>query len=55
MQKGPPLCVTPPRKAPKFRTEDEEREFWATHDSTPYVDWPSARPVPLPKLKRAAR
>ena len=24
---------------PKFDSEDEEREFWATHDSTDYVDW----------------
>lgn len=22
-----------------FETEDAEREFWATHDSTEYVDW----------------
>jgi predicted DNA binding CopG/RHH family protein len=28
---------------PKFETEDEEREFWATHDSTEYVDWSRAR------------
>lgn len=24
---------------PKFEIEDEEREFWATHDSTDHVDW----------------
>ena len=24
---------------PKFRNEDAEREFWASHDSTEYVDW----------------
>ena len=24
---------------PKFKNEDEERDFWATHDSTEYVDW----------------
>ena len=22
---------------PKFKTEDEEREFWATHDFTDYI------------------
>ncbi|MCX6726851.1 MAG: BrnA antitoxin family protein [Candidatus Shapirobacteria bacterium] len=23
---------------PKFKNEDEEREFWATHDTTEYFD-----------------
>jgi len=27
----------------EFRSEDEEREFWAKHDSTEFVDWQSAR------------
>jgi predicted DNA binding CopG/RHH family protein len=26
------------KKLPSFKSEDEEREFWATHDSTEYVD-----------------
>jgi hypothetical protein len=26
-------------RTPVFETEDEERAFWATHDSTEYVDW----------------
>jgi hypothetical protein len=30
---------------PKFESEDEEREFWATHDSTEYVDWSRAKPT----------
>ena len=24
---------------PQFSNEDEEREFWASHDSTEYIDW----------------
>lgn len=36
---------------PKFETEDEEREFWSTHDSTDYVDWEKADQVIFPKLK----
>ncbi|HEX3128642.1 MAG TPA: CopG family antitoxin [Thermoanaerobaculia bacterium] len=24
---------------PKFESEDDEREFWAAHDSTEHVDW----------------
>ncbi|MBI5235889.1 MAG: BrnA antitoxin family protein [Deltaproteobacteria bacterium] len=39
------------KKIPKFRSEDEEREFWATHDSADYVDWNKARRVVLPELR----
>lgn len=27
---------------PEFKNEDEEREFWATHDVTEYFDWSKA-------------
>jgi predicted DNA binding CopG/RHH family protein len=27
------------QSVPRFRTEDEERAFWSTHDSADYVDW----------------
>jgi len=40
---------------PTFSNEDEEREFWATHDSTEYVDWDEAEVVVLPKLKPSTR
>ncbi len=36
---------------PEFRSEDEEREFWANTDSTDYLDWDDARRVVLPNLK----
>ena len=36
---------------PKFKNEDKEREFWATHDSTEYIDWQKARRVVMPNLK----
>ncbi len=39
------------KKIPKFKSEDEEREFWASHDSTEYVDWKKAKRVVLPGLK----
>ena len=39
------------RKTPKFKNEDQERDFWASHDSTEYVDWSKARDVILPNLK----
>lgn len=38
-------------KIPRFKNEDEEREFWATQDSTEYVDWKKAKRVVLPELK----
>ena len=36
---------------PTFRSEDAEREFWATADSTEYFDWSKARRVVFPNLK----
>lgn len=38
------------KKIPRFRNEDAEREFWATHDSTDYVDWSKAEEVIFPNL-----
>lgn len=36
---------------PKFTSEAAERAFWASHDSTEYVDWSVAKRVRLAKLK----
>src|SRR5437588_6878994 len=44
------------KKIPSFKNEDEEREFWATHDSTEYVDWSKAeKNPPFPHLKPSTR
>ena len=43
------------KKIPKFKTEDEEREFWSTHDSTEYVDYTKAKKVLFPGLKPFTR
>ena len=43
------------QEIPTFENEDEEREFWATHDSTEYVDWDKAETVVLPKLKPSTK
>lgn len=40
---------------PKFEDEDEERAFWADHDSTDYVDWSHAKRIALPKLKPSTK
>ena len=42
-------------KIPKFSSEPEERAFWATHDSTDFVDWEKAKKVVLPNLRPSVR
>jgi predicted DNA binding CopG/RHH family protein len=39
------------KSLPKFASEDDERDFWSTHDSTDYVDWSKAERVRLANLK----
>jgi predicted DNA binding CopG/RHH family protein len=39
------------KEIPKFKTEDEEREFWSTHDTTDYFDWDDSAVAVLPNLK----
>ncbi len=43
------------KSVPKFKTEDEERKFWASQDSTEYVDWAKAKRVVLSKLKPSVK
>ena len=43
------------KKIPEFRSEAEEREFWATHDSTEFIDWGSAQRRKLSNLKPTLR
>lgn len=41
---------------PKFKNEDEEREFWATHDLTDYFDMNQASINPsFPNLKPSTK
>jgi predicted DNA binding CopG/RHH family protein len=39
------------KKLPIFTTEEQEREFWASHDSTDYIDWTSGEQISFPNLK----
>lgn len=39
------------KSLPKFKSEDQERDFWAKTDSTQYLDWATAKRVVLPNLK----
>ena len=43
------------KKLPEFKNEDEERKFWATADSTEYVDWQAGKRKRLVQLKPAVR
>lgn len=39
------------KKVPKFKTEDQEREFWAKNDVTDYFDVKSGKKMNFPNLK----
>jgi predicted DNA binding CopG/RHH family protein len=43
------------KKIPKFKSEEEEREFWAKADSTDYLDWSKAKRTILPNLKPSTK
>jgi predicted DNA binding CopG/RHH family protein len=46
------MTKRPARKAiPTFRSDAEERIFWETHDTSPFVDWGKARVTVFPNLK----
>lgn len=47
--------MRPKKRIPKFRSEAEERRFWATHDSTEYLDWGKAKRVLFPNLKPSVK
>jgi predicted DNA binding CopG/RHH family protein len=40
---------------PKFKSEDAERKFWDTHDSTEYIDWSKAMHVTFPNLRMTSK
>ena len=43
------------KRIPIFKSEDAEREFWATHDSTDYIDWGKADSVTFSNLKPSVK
>jgi predicted DNA binding CopG/RHH family protein len=44
-----------PLKLPKFKNEDEEREFWAKIDLSEYYEASDMVPVSFPNLKPTTR
>jgi predicted DNA binding CopG/RHH family protein len=43
------------KKIPKFRSATAEERFWATHDSTEYIDFSRAELGFLPELKPSSK
>ena len=41
----------PKKEIPNFRSEKEEQAFWASHDSTDYVDWTKASRATFQNLR----
>jgi hypothetical protein len=48
------FMTTQKKEVPAFNNEQEEREFWATHDSSEYIDWDNAEPALFAELKATA-
>jgi predicted DNA binding CopG/RHH family protein len=43
------------KEIPEFKTEEEEFEFWSTHDFTDYLDYSKAEKVVFPNLKPSTK
>ncbi len=43
------------KQIPKFESEEQERSFWAEHDSADFVDWSGAQRRAFPKLRPTLR
>jgi predicted DNA binding CopG/RHH family protein len=47
--------ATKKKRIPEFHSEEEERSFWAEHDSTEFIDWQAAQKRRFPNLKPSLR
>ena len=47
--------MKPLKQIPTFKDEDAERDFWATADSTEYIDWSQAQKLVVPNLRPTLR
>ena len=43
------------KQLPKFKNEDEERDFWAAHDSTEFINWKRAERITFSNLKPSVK
>jgi len=51
----PKKAINKLKKAPKFKSEEEEFEFWSAHDFTEYINFSKPRRAIFPKLKPSTR
>lgn len=42
-------------KIPKFKNEEEERVFWASHNSSDYIEWKKAKRTLFPNLRPSVK
>jgi predicted DNA binding CopG/RHH family protein len=49
------MANTKKRQIPEFSSEEDERSFWAKHDSTEFIDWQAAQRRRFPNLKPSLR
>jgi predicted DNA binding CopG/RHH family protein len=49
------MPIAKKKAVPEFQSEDDEREFWASRDSTEFVDWRSGARRKFPNLKPTLR
>jgi predicted DNA binding CopG/RHH family protein len=49
------MGVPKKKEVPTFKNEEQERQFWASHDSADYIDWRRAEDVRLPNLRPSTR
>jgi predicted DNA binding CopG/RHH family protein len=45
------MKATNKKKVPRFKTEDQERAFWATHSPLDYFDTTTAKTASFPNLR----
>ena len=43
------------KNIPQFNSEKEEREFWANHDSSEFIDWKKSERAVFPNLKPSTK
>ena len=43
------------KPSPNLKNEDSEREFWASNDSTDYIDWRKGKRATMPNLRPSSQ
>ena len=43
------------KNIPRFKNEEEEREFWTKNDSSDFIDWNKSKLTTFPKLRPSTK